>query len=223
MSDLLVWGVMPILAVATAWYLSQPLRASMTERRSLLVLMIVIPALSLLLYLNLGAQGRPDMPLAARLDTPIEELPIGAIIVKIENQLAANPNDVEGWRFLARLRQQMGFYDRAIEAWQIVAQLQGKTADISVAIAENFIAMEGGLIKEAALRAIAEAAEIDPENPRLKFLQGLSVLQQGDRDGALELWGNLMASLGVEDPLRQRLSVLIDQTMQQGTKPQVRE
>jgi len=210
-SDLLAWGAMPILAVATAWVLVEPLRRAGGERRALTLIMIAIPVFGLLLYLNLGAQGRPDMPLADRLDAPVLELPIGAIIVKIERRLAETPNDAEGWRILARLRQQIGDYDRAIEAWDIVAQLEGKSADISVAIAESYMALDGGMVNDAATRALAEALTLDPNHPRARFLQGLSLMQQGKRAQALALWDQLIASLDPSDPFRQTISALIQQ------------
>ncbi len=214
MSDFLVWGAMPIMAVATAWVLGAPLR-QLGESRSLTLIMIAIPVAGLLLYLSLGAQGRPDMPLAERLDAPVQELPVGAIIVKIEKRLAETPNDAEGWRLLARLRQQIGDYDRAIAAWDIVAQLEGQSADISVAIAESYIAMEGGLVKDAALGALAQALELDPSHPRARFLQGLSLMQQGKRSDALALWDRLIASLDQQDPFRQTISTLIEQVKSQ--------
>ncbi len=211
MSDILVWGAMPILAVATAWVLSQPLRRTGDERLTLTLIMIAIPILGLLLYLGLGAQGQPDMPLADRLKAPVQELPVGAIIVKIEQRLADTPNDAEGWRILARLRQQIGDYDRAIEAWDIVAQLEGKSADISVAIAESYMAKEGGMVAGTAERALAEALTLDPNHPRARFLLGLSLMQQGKRAQALALWDKLIASLDPSDPFRQTISALIEQ------------
>lgn len=192
-----------------------PLRAEAGDRRVLLTILLTLPVLALLIYLALGAEGAPDQPLAERLEAPLDELPIGAIILKIEQRLHDNPGDTEGWRLLARLRQQAGFFDRAITAWQMVEALDGAGVDISLAIAQNYIALDGGLITQPALDEFSKAAQLMPDHPQLLYYQALAARQMGDFSSARMIWNTLIQSLREEDPLktlaRQQIEVMDQQ------------
>ena len=117
MSIWLFWSAAAVLAMGTVWYLVAPLRAA--GARSLASgLLVGFPLLAVLFYLALGRPDLSDAPLAARLAGPVENLPPDAVRARLEAELRARPDDAQGWRLLARLRQGVGDHAKAADAWQ---------------------------------------------------------------------------------------------------------
>ena len=95
-----------------------------TSRMTAIVALIAAPALAGLIYLQTGAPGTPDLPLAARGDPAnpgvptqaeaerimAEQLPppepldpeYAALLQRLERIVAERPDDIQGLRFLAR-------------------------------------------------------------------------------------------------------------------------
>ena len=134
------------------------------------------------------------MPLAPRLTGPIEELPSGAILVRLEQKLKTNPNDAEGWRLLARLRNSLGDYEGAGDAWRRVIELQ-ESGEAFVGLATALIEQDDGLISDAALFWIDKALTANPENIAARFWRGAAWQQQGETEKARAQWLALRAQL----------------------------
>jgi cytochrome c-type biogenesis protein CcmH len=66
-------------------------------KASILIVGAALPVLSLGLYLTYGSPRLPDQPLAARLQDPVNEQNIEALVAKVEARLRENPEEGEGW------------------------------------------------------------------------------------------------------------------------------
>ena len=69
---------------------------------------VAMPLLALGLYVSLGSPGLPDAPLAARLSAPPEQQDMAVLMARVEQHLAANPDDLQGWRVIAPVYVRLG-------------------------------------------------------------------------------------------------------------------
>lgn len=79
------------------------LDAASKRPRQIAALLAVVgmPLLAVGLYLFVGSPNLPDDPLEARLTAPPEKSDTAALIARVEDHLAAHPDDGQGWAVLA--------------------------------------------------------------------------------------------------------------------------
>jgi cytochrome c-type biogenesis protein CcmH len=164
-----------------------------------------IPALSLVLYLALGAPGRQDMPLKERLDNAIANNDLVALMAKAEAHLAENPDDLQGWEILAPLYRGTERYADAAKAYDNILRLKGPDAGLYGDYGETLVLANQGLVPKEATQAFAEALKRDPKSPKARFYVGLALKQDGKTAEALALWQGLLADTKPEDSWRDAL------------------
>ncbi len=198
------------------------------------------------LYGMLGAPGRTDQPLAARLallaearanrptqaraeaiardaapeqgsGTP-EDL---ALIAQLAEVLAARPDDIEGHRLLARSEAAIGRWPQARAAQErVIALLAGRqSADDLADLAEFMILSAGGYVSPEAEARLTEALERDPGNPVARYYSGLSLLQGGRPDLTLQLWSRLLEEGPPEAPWITPIAAQIDEVAAAAGQP----
>ncbi|MGE3873134.1 MAG: c-type cytochrome biogenesis protein CcmI [Parvibaculaceae bacterium] len=164
-----------------------------------------IPALSLALYLALGAPGQPDMPLKARLDNAVANNDLVALMAKAEAHLAEKPDDLQGWEILAPLYRGTERYADAAKAYAAILRLKGPDAGTYGDYGETLVLANQGLVPKEAAQAFAEALKRDPKSPKARFYAGLALKQDGKTAEALALWQALLADTRPEDGWRAAL------------------
>jgi cytochrome c-type biogenesis protein CcmH len=174
-----------------------------TSRRKLASILALtgIPALSLSLYLYLGAPEFPDAPLATRLALPADQQDIGILIGRFEDRLDANPNNGEGWELIAPIYLRAGRTGDAIAAQEKAISILGSTAEREVAYGE-IIRIANGRITPEAQQAFERALTRDQNSLPALFYLGLAAEQNGDAASARKFWQRV-AELGkAGDPWR---------------------
>ncbi|WP_145104177.1 c-type cytochrome biogenesis protein CcmI [Cereibacter sediminicola] len=179
-------------------------------------------------YLDLGAPGYPDMPLAARMadaDAAYRDRPSQAeaearmaashastapapdpqfveLMEKLREAVTRNPNDIRGQELLARNEAALGHYAAAARAQeQVIALSQPKaTAEDHAALAELMILAAGGAVSPEAEAQLTEALRIDPSNGTARYYSGLLLAQTGRPDMAFRLWRALLEGSRPGDP-----------------------
>lgn len=165
---------------------------------------LVIPGLSLLafvgafaLYLHLGSPGMPDFPFAARGN--LEDAPAMAssahsvddAIAQLEARLKDNPDDVEGWMTLGRSYLSMERYPEAQKAFLSLYDLTGDI-HAKAEYAEALILGSDAQVTPEALEIFQEVLNADPFDPKARFYFGVAAAQQGNLEGALQIWTDLL-------------------------------
>ena len=193
-------------------------------------LALALPAFSLALYGQFGRPELPAVPFAARPDQPAPAgaaaaadgatgavpgvPPVETMIARLEERVAAAPDDLEGWLRLGRAYSLSALPARAVEAYERALALGAGEAEIHAALGEARIEAAGGVVTEKARAALAHALELDPANPRARFYQGLALLQRGERRPALDAWAALIADTPADAPylpvLRERVAALAE-------------
>jgi cytochrome c-type biogenesis protein CcmH len=191
-----------------------------------LVLLIALPALSAVLYGRLGRPDLPATPFAERSDRADAAAnggaadasrvpPVETMIGRLEERVAAAPDDLEGWLRLARAYEMSENPAKAAGAYERAVALDGRRAELHAGLAEASILAAGGVVTEKARGALERALALEPGNPRARFYQGLALLQRGERRPALELWAGLVGDTPADAPylamLRARVTALAEE------------
>jgi cytochrome c-type biogenesis protein CcmH len=170
---------------------------------------VFVPALSLALYLAIGAPGRPDMPLKARLENALANNDLLALMAKAEAHLAENPDDLQGWEVLVPLYRASERYADAANALANILRLKSPDAGLYADYGEMLVLANEGLVPKEATQAFAQALKRDPKSPKARFYAGLALKQDGKTNEALALWQALLADTRPEDSWRSALEAQI--------------
>lgn len=196
----LFWSAAAVLAMGTVWYMVVPLRAD-GGRWIPSALLVGFPLLVVLFYLALGRPDMPDAPLAARVAGPVENLPPDAVRARLEAELRARPNDAQGWRLLARLRQGVGDHAKAADAWQRLIALGETDAEALTGLAVALIEQDGGVVSSAAFELLERVRAAEPENLQAGFWYAIALRQQGAIEEARAAFVALRAAIPDGVPL----------------------
>ena len=201
--------------------------ASFTRRGApLAVAALLVAAVGL--YAALGTPGLPDDPLKTRLAREAEarakrpkqaevEAMVAArglaptvtardgdvaLVERLEQVVAARPDDLDGQRLLARSLAALGRWPEARVAEEKVVALLGERAagQDYVDLAELSVLAAGGYVSPEAEAALGQALTLDPANPVGRYYSGLALLQSGRADLAYRLWSALLVEGPADAP-----------------------
>lgn len=197
-----------------------PADRSRARRPAAAALLILFPALSAALYWQLGSPALPGQPFAERREVAAENSPgadlpsVESMIARLEDRLATDPEDVEGWFRLGGAYALTGAYGRAADAYRRAIDLRDDAPALHAALAEALTMASDGIVTEPARQALERALELDPQDPRARFYQGLELAQRGEQQGALDVWVRLAEDSPADAPwrpvLRERVAMLAD-------------
>jgi cytochrome c-type biogenesis protein CcmH len=188
------------------WWLSAPLRKHAgSDARLAIVALAVFPMLAILIYVGIGNPYEPDQPLAPRLEGELADLPPGAILVRLEQQLRAAPEDAVGWRLMARLRGQLSMHEQAADAWQRVIALNAGDGEAYAGLAQSLIEVDGGVVSDPVIALLDEALARERDNMSALFWRAVAWQQQGENAKARALWAEMREKLPDNIPLSKAL------------------
>ncbi len=174
------------------------------ERTAVMALaLIAVPGMAYGLYLQKGHPGMPDMPIASRAQrvaaAPHHGLgakDIAALVKKVEDRLAANPDDIQGWLSLAPVYSRRGQYAKAANAYRNILRLNANAgADIWNAYGEALVYAHDGALTPKAREAFSRALKLAPRNPMSRYFLAQADIQDGRNDRALSELKSLLRDL----------------------------
>lgn len=172
------------------------------HRRLAAALGICVPLAAIAIYLAVGAPGRPDMPLSARLKAPIETADVARLIASVEARLAAHPEDGQGWDVIAPVYLRMGAFAKAIDAYARAMRILGETPKRLAGFAEATVLANDGTVTEAAREAWEKLARLDPARPEPRFWLAMAKEQAGSLEEAAAEYKALLAGAEADAPWR---------------------
>jgi len=164
--------------------------------------LILAPALAIPLYLFVGADVLPDMPLARRKAVAPPQADLAAAVAKVEEHLAEHPDDGRGWEVLAPVYMRAGRYEEGAQALSEALRLLGPTPARYAALGEARVFAAEGEVTPAAQREFEAALKLDPADLVSRYYLGLAAAQEGDEDKAREIWAKLLAEAPANAPYR---------------------
>lgn len=177
--------------------LPSPTQIDRSERfkglAALVAALAVLPMLALALYFNLG---RPDLigVKVGQTEAKATSDPLDAVMQRLEQRLAQNPNDPEGWALLGRSYQALGQAEQAKTAYERALSLLPDNLDLKARYAEVLADLQGSLAGQPQ-KLLEEILTADPNHPYALWLSGLAALHEGDRKLAQRYWQTLLEQL----------------------------
>ncbi|MDR9466723.1 c-type cytochrome biogenesis protein CcmI [Marinospirillum sp.] len=112
----------------------------------------------------------------------------GSLLKRLEDTVADNPDDVEGWSLLARIYMDMGRLEKAADAFTELLRLQGPNARLLAQKAQALYFADGNTLSSRVQQLVDEAMAIDPGEPAILSLLGMASYQQEEWDAARRYW-----------------------------------
>jgi cytochrome c-type biogenesis protein CcmH len=233
------WILAITLLVVPAAIVSWPLLAgSAKDKITALFIVLMIPLAGILMYQTVGtpeainlqavtpqqaAQQQPQGDAHSSQQGQMDEL-----VTSLQQRMAENPDDPEGWLILGRSLKTMQRYSEAETALANANRLSPDNPMIMVELAEASLFASGKpQISPEARQLIEAALAIDPEMQKGLWLMGMAYAQDGDDATAITYWKNLLGQLdpasGAASSVTQQIGMAQGRIGQTGEMPTVTE
>ncbi len=181
---------------------------------------ILVPAIALGIYFQIGRPELPPQPVAERPRPPAQSTTADAapmeMVRRLRERIEKDPNDVEARLALGRAQLAIGRASDAVQSFRAARQVAPDRADVLVALGEALTFESNGVVTQPARDAFAAALTRDAKNPAARFYMGLAEAQGGDANAALKRWLELEADSPDGAPWLATLAQEIDRVARQG-------
>jgi len=163
------------------------------SRRNLaaaLTVLIAVPLIAAPLYLwrgNPGVEGGPVAVRSAPSAAP-DTAGLQDSIARLEQRLADNPQDFDGWVLLGRSYMVTQQPLRAIEAYTKASALRPDEAAVHSFLGEAIVFSADGVVTPTARDAFARSFAADASDPAARFYLALADAQAGNIQEAFDAW-----------------------------------
>ncbi|WP_428651049.1 c-type cytochrome biogenesis protein CcmI [Roseibium sp.] len=156
------------------------------------IAIIALPLAAVGIYLLLGSPDQPDTPLALRLNAPPTEQSVDVLVARVEQHLAENPEDGQGWAVIAPVYLSLGQPQASARAYQNAIRILGARADWLTDMGEALTVANQGLVTSEARQAFEAAAAMDAEAVKPRFFLAIALGQEGRTEEAIAAWEQLL-------------------------------
>ncbi|MDJ0946454.1 MAG: c-type cytochrome biogenesis protein CcmI [Kiloniellales bacterium] len=138
-----------------------------------------------------------DISAAKEMSSEDQQAMIRGMVEGLAERLEQEPEDLEGWRMLARSYGVLGEAEKAAEVHQKIIALRPEDVEARVAYAEALIAAGNPTAPPPpeAVAALEQALELDAANPDALFHLGEAARRKGDATSAGIYWQRLLKQL----------------------------
>ncbi len=144
---------------------------------------LVAPVAALALYAAMGAPQLKTEPAASAEQNEMVKL-VNTLAQKMTNR----PNDLDGWKLLARSAAGIGQFEMALDAFRKAIALDGNKDMLLVGdFAETLVLSQRGVVPEAR-HAFDAVLAADPKDARARYYLAQAQAQIGAWDKAIEQW-----------------------------------
>ncbi len=199
------------------------------------VAVLAVPLVSGLIYLQIGQHATVDVPRADRLakaekilanlkdnpDADASELDWDATLAVVEDQQVKTPDNVLGWKFLARSYLNLSRYGDAANAMAEVIRISGPSAELYADLGEALVFDNKGLMTDRSSSIISEALKLDPKQPKARYYAALDLMQEGKAAEAKAAFESLLASAPANAPWRAAVEGQLAKLQSSATAPQL--
>jgi cytochrome c-type biogenesis protein CcmH len=170
---------------------------------------VIIPLLTLGLYLAHGSPGMPSAPFAARTDAAVEQAALANVISQVEARLREDPEQGKGWEAIAPVYLKLGRFRDAANAYANAARLNGETVPLLAGRAEAAMLASDGVVTEEARVAYEKILKLEPGRVEPQFWLAMAKEQDGRHADALAEYKALLADAPADANYRAPLTMRI--------------
>jgi cytochrome c-type biogenesis protein CcmH len=209
------WIIAVVLLVISAAAFCWPLFAgSAKDRITGILILLALPLAGLTLYQVVGTPEAIDMPVASPQQAAQAQQPhmsgegdIDVLLAQLNQRLAENPDNPDGWLILGRTLKTQQRYAEAVAALDKANRLVPETPMIMVELAEARLFASGRPEITGDIKQLLEAAiAIDPHQQKGLWLLGMAAAEEGDHANAVSYWQSLLNLLEPGSGSAQRVS-----------------
>ena len=215
-------AICSLLLVAAIAFLAWPLLASRRKDEAAprsgiaaAFVAVTLPVAAFLIYIQ-ASNWEWDAP---EPEQAISAPDLKRVASQLQERLARQPDDVEGWKLLGRTATVLGDFPLARSAFgEAYTRTQGRDAEAVVGYAESLVLIDEREIDGHAAELFEQALELAPDNPRALWYGGITAYRRGELALAQQRWIELQNhELPVE--LRQVLAERLAELEQSQGKP----
>ena len=159
---------------------------------SIVGLAVIIPILAFYIHLGVGGSGIPSVSYKDRTAEFKDIKNLEELIEKLSKKLKedASGGDPVGWELLGDVYMNNLSYLKATDAYTELVKKKNEDSNSWAKLASALVALEDGVINQAALNAIENSLKIDYLNPTGQYLKALFLEQEGDLGLAYTILAN---------------------------------
>ena len=186
-----------------------------SARAATLAIVLMVPLLSIGLYMQLGApqlletSGAPGAPNPHEMNAGGKAMSMEEVLAKLEQKMKDNPGDAEGWYMLGRVYQSMSRYGDAVTAYEKLAVLTDNHPQALVALADSLAMVQGGRLSGRPYELVRQALDKAPDDPTALWLAGQGAMEGEDYQNAIYYWRQAESGLADKPDYVQELRTLI--------------
>ncbi len=181
---------------------------SLSFGRVALILAALVALLAVALSIMRSRAPSPDEAPPSATGQP--EPDVATMIAALEQKLAKNPGDGEGWTMLGWSYYSVGRYADAVKAYGRATTIDPANPGAWSALGEVLVLAGPGGITADAAGAFRKALALDPKDFRARYFLGVKKDQDGDHQAALDDWIALLNDAPPGAPWEDAVRALID-------------
>ena len=167
----------------------------------IVVVVVLLPIFTISVYQNLSNYTPTSK--SAAIDLP--PLTLDQSVVKIEQHLKENPQDVKAWKMLGLSYFDLNKIDESLKAYEKAYQIDPNDPRLLVEYASALISSNDDQFTPKPMGFIKKALEIEPNAPDALYLAGLFAANAQDFKLAKTLWNKALSALPEQSVDRQAL------------------
>jgi cytochrome c-type biogenesis protein CcmH len=179
---------------------AQPPAGARPARRTAWALALLLPAASVLTYLQLGDPGAIGSPGAAPAAVTtadgdqhsVSGEQIEGMVANLAQRLKSQPEDAEGWMMLGRSYTALGRYPDAVLAFRRAVALAPGDATLLSDFADVLGMAQGRRLAGEPAGLVQQALDIDPKHVKALALAGSAAFESRDYTAAQGFWERLI-------------------------------
>lgn len=164
------------------------------------------------------AGSRPSQASPLGADNPMTQERMEANVAALAKRLEQNPDDVSGWRMLARSYSSLGKYAEASNAYERATRLMTDNADLWADYALASTMANRQQMQGKPMELVNKALKLDPENPKALQLAGGAAFQAKRYSEAVAYWERVLKKLPPDSELAAALKQKIDEAKSLASK-----
>ena len=183
-------------------------------------LALVLPLASTVLYLGGHATVLSQLGQAHSLASGQVPPMVLEMVARLEQRLAEEPGDPEGWARLGRAYSVLGRDQEAQRAYARAYQLAPDNVDVVAGYAAYLLARDPASLSTQALALFRKLHALEPRHPGALWALGLAAYQERKFNEAVEFWEQLLQQLPPGSEVEPQVRRAIETARAESGKPQ---
>ena len=179
---------------------------------------VFVPALALLLYLQLGMHAASEDDFIAgqqQVQPSSKDVPsIEEMTKRLEERINQNGGTAKDWTMLARAHKYMGQNELAAKAYKVALEQDESNAQLMLELAEALALSKDRMFDDESRALVMKAYELEPDNANVLWFTGVAEFQYGNYHQAIDHLLKLLPMAGGEEDILKSVVSIIGQSRQ---------